>query len=514
VRVSYVLRLTSQGRTERHPLKNRETVLGRGAGSDIVVIDESMSRRHAKLVVNGDAVTVEDLDSSNGVFKNGERVKNADVRPGDLLRFGGVEALLESPPVAVEKPATATLVLENTIYRRLDIAARVDENVVVDAKRVLRLMGEVGKTLVASLPLAEVLDRVVELLLAHVPAERAAILLIDQTTGALVPTVSRLRNGEKVTLEHPVSRTVTDLVLRERAAILSADVLGDERFDTAASLRLSNVRSLMCGPLSTQNENIGVLLADTALAQRFTEADLELFTALAHYASTAIAQARLTTRVQEEMQRRERLARYHSPAVVDAVLKGMQTDDAGAEMEERDVSVMFADIVGFTPLAETMTPSAVARFLNGFFSTVTDVVFTYNGTVDKFIGDAVLVVFGAPLTQDDHAARAVAAAKDIMKAIDGLNASRPSMPALRIRIAINSGPAIVGDVGSGKRLEYTVLGDVVNTCSRMESTVAKPGQIVIGRATLDRLPPGIETTALGALQLRGRAAAVEVFALN
>jgi adenylate cyclase len=513
--VSYVLRLTAQGRTERHSLKNRETVIGRGAGSDVVVIDESMSRRHARLVVDGDAVTVEDLDSSNGVFKNGERVKSASVRPGDLLRFGGVEALLESPPV-VEQPARTdkpALALEHTIFRRLDIAARADEHVVVDAKRVLRLMSEVGKTLVASLPLGEVLARVVELLLAHVPAERAAILLIDPATGTLVPTVSRLRTGESGAFEHPVSRTVTDLVLRERAAILSADVLGDTRFDTANSLRLSNVRSLMCGPLSTQNENIGVLLADTALAQRFSEADLELFTALAHYASTAIAQARLTTRVQEEMQRRERLARYHSPAVVDAVLSGVQTADVGAEMQERDVSVMFTDIVGFTTLAEAMTPAAVADFLNGFFSTVTDVVFAHHGTIDKFIGDAVLVVFGAPLTQDDHAARAVAAAKEIMTAIAALNARRPSMPHLRVRMAINSGPAIVGDVGSGKRLEYTVLGDVVNTCSRMESTVAKPDQIVIGRATLDRLPPGTETTALGPLQLRGRAAAVEVFAL-
>jgi adenylate cyclase len=302
-------------------------------------------------------------------------------------------------------------------------------------------------------------------------------------------------------------------VLRERAAVLSADVLGDMRFDSAQSLRLSNVRSLMCGPLATQNENIGVLQADNALAQRFSEADLELFTALANYASTAIAQSRLVTRVQEEMQRRQRLERYHSPAVVDAVLSGSAAEDE-SEIQERDVSVMFADIVGFTSMAEGMTPSGVAEFLNGFFRVVTDVVFERQGTVDKFIGDAVLTVFGAPLDQPDHAWRAVQTAREILMAIDELNRSRSSMPALRVRMAINSGLAIVGDVGSGKRIEYTVLGDVVNTCSRMESSVAKPGQIVISRATLDRLPDAIPAESLGALQLRGRSATTEVFVLK
>jgi adenylate cyclase len=296
--------------------------------------------------------------------------------------------------------------------------------------------------------------------------------------------------------------------------VLSADALGDTRFDAANSLRLANIRSLMCGPLSTQNENIGVLSADTALAARFSEADLELFTALAHYASTAIAQARLAARVQEEMERRQRLARYHSPAVVEAVLSGARSEDVATDVQERDVSVMFADIVGFTTLAETMAPAAVAGYLNGFFSAVTDVVFAHEGTVDKFIGDAVLVVFGAPLTQADHAARAVAAAKDILSALAALNERRADMPPLRVRIAINSGAAIVGDVGSGKRLEYTVLGDVVNTASRMESSVARPNQIVISRATLDRLAPGVATTPLGTLQLRGRSAAVELFALE
>ena len=301
---------------------------------------------------------------------------------------------------------------------------------------------------------------------------------------------------------------------RERAAVLSSDVEGDSRFENAPSLYKAKVRSLICGPLSTQNENIGVLSMDNALARRFSEADLELFTALANYASTAIAQARLTERVLQETERRQRLARYHSPAVVDLVLRSTGAFEPGALIEEREASVLFTDVVGFTSIAEKMAPSAVAQMLNGFFSAVTDVVFEHEGTVDKFIGDAVMAVFGAPLLQADHALRAVRTGLGIVKAVAKLNESRPGMPALRVRVAINSGSVLAGDVGSGKRLEYTVLGDVVNIASRMESSVAQPNQVVVSRAVLDRLTEPVPTRPLGAMQLRGRTASVEVFALE
>ena len=508
----WTLRLSGPSGVQKFSLREGETLVGRGASCDIVIVDESMSRRHARIVVHGDAAKLEDLESRNGVFRNGVRINSTEIAAGDVLRFGAVEVLVETPAPAV--PEAPPLSLEHTIYRRLEAPTSSGETVFVDAKRVLRLMSEVGKALVGSLSLSEILTRVVELMMTHIAAERAVLLLIDPVTGELVPTVSRLRDGKAGALDTPVSRTLTDLVLRERAAVLSEDVQGDMRFGSAVSLHKAKVRSLICGPLCTQNENIGVLSIDNALARRFSEADLELFTALANYASTAIAQARLVTRVQEETERRQRLARYHSPAVVDLVLKATGEQEPGSLVQERDVSVMFVDVVVFTSISETMSPKAVAQMLNGFFSTVTDVVFEHEGTVDKFIGDAVMAVFGAPLHQDDHADRAVKAGRGILAAVKALNESRPEIPSIRVRVAINSGSVLAGDVGSQKRLEYTVLGDVVNTASRMESSVAKPDQVVISRATLDRLPEKIPTKSLGALQLRGRAASVEVFALE
>jgi len=180
--------------------------------------------------------------------------------------------------------------------------------------------------------------------------------------------------------------------------------------------------------------------------------------------------------------------------------------------QERDISVLFADIVGFTAIAEARPPAEVATILNVFFSRMTDEVFREVGSVDKFIGDAILAVFGAPVEQHDHARRAVRAARAMRRAVAEMNADG-TLPHLRVRYAINSGIAIVGDVGSTKRRDYTVLGDVVNTASRLV-TLAEPDQIVISRATFDRIEAPLAVTSLGQRNVRGRTGTIEILAVD
>ena len=152
-------------------------------------------------------------------------------------------------------------------------------------------------------------------------------------------------------------------------------------------------------------ELIGLLYVDNPVTRQFSEADLELFSAIANYAAVAITQGRLAERLREESERRERLQRYHSPAVVDRIMARRGADgDAVLAAQDREISVLFADIVGFTALAESLAPSEVATLLNRFFSEMTEAIFAEEGTVDKFIGDAILAVFGAPVEQPDHAA--------------------------------------------------------------------------------------------------------------
>ena len=211
----------------------------------------------------------------------------------------------------------------------------------------------------------------------------------------------------------------------------------------------------------------------------------------------------------EETRRRERLQRYHSPGVIGRILHD-GTSDGSFAAQTRDVSVMFCDIVGFTALSQHAEPQVVGDLLNDFFERMSDVIFELDGTLDKFIGDAILAVFGAPLDQADHASRAVGAALAMRRELARMNAERADRP-IRMRIAINSGRALTGDIGSPKRREFTVLGDVVNTASRIESSVAQPDQIVISRGTRDSLGDGFQIRPLGGVALRGRDSELDVF---
>jgi adenylate cyclase len=208
------------------------------------------------------------------------------------------------------------------------------------------------------------------------------------------------------------------------------------------------------------------------------------------------------------------MERYHSPAVVDEIVKGHASTDE-REIKSSEVSILFADISGFTTVSETKSPEEVAEFLSHFFSYAVESIFAYGGTLDKFIGDAVMAFFGAPIQQDDHADRAVLAGLMLQRLIGEWNEEREkqSLPVVRVRVGINSGPAVVGNVGTEKRVDYTVLGTSVNIASRLESGVAKPGQVVISQNTLDRVIGSFNTQALGEFALRGLQQKMPVFAV-
>jgi class 3 adenylate cyclase len=177
--------------------------------------------------------------------------------------------------------------------------------------------------------------------------------------------------------------------------------------------------------------------------------------------------------------------------------------------QQRDVTVMFCDIVGFTALCEQLDPAAIGDLLNSFFGRMADVIFAHEGTLDKFIGDSILAVFGAPFDQPDHAARCVAAALAMRKELAHFNLERPHR--IRIRMAINTGRALTGEIGSPKRREFTVLGNVVNTAARLEASVAQPDQIVISDTTRERLGEAFQLRPLGVVSLGGRGANLATF---
>jgi adenylate cyclase len=543
----------TNGAASRVELRDGVTIIGRGAASTIVVNVPSVSRHHARVRVDGETCLLSDAGSTYGTYLNGAPLTGeTELNNGDVFQCGAVAFKLEQ---ALPEPALLAddhqLLDGGSIVMRIEDVARLQGKDAPDERlaeseggtaigerrrglerrqaqlpfagperrsgrdrrkmRFLRLLSEISKTLVDVLPLEQVLSRVVDLVFEVVPAERTFLLLRDEAGESFSARVLRARDGS--TPEATLSRTIVNKVMRERVAMLADDARYDARLGGAGSIQaMLNIRSFMCAPLWNRNDVIGVLYCDNPRLQRFTAEDLDVFAAVANYAAVAIEQARVAEQLQKEMQKRERLARYHSPAVVDRIVGGGMSGEE-FEAQERDVTVMFVDIVGFTPRAEHLPPLEAAKLLNHFFTRMAEHIFELEGTLDKFIGDGLLAVFGAPLAQADHADRAIAAARAMRDALKEMNRAWPDNP-LQMRIAINSGNALTGDIGSPRRREFTVLGDVVNACSRMESMVCKADQIVASRATLDRASKAVDAKSLGMVNLRGRQAEIEVFQIE
>jgi adenylate cyclase len=523
----------SEQKPQEYTFATGEVIIGRSPECHVCLKDFGISRQHAKLVVDGDQVRIVDLKSKNGTQVNGVPVVEAPLKDGDKILLGKFQLLFGKAlqgriELADERPIeeSGTIIRSvGDISKMLAAAETAGARQVTDAKkpdvseiersnRILRVLTKVAETLIAVRPVEEVLQQVMDIVFEHIPGDRGFLMLTDEHDKAkLVPMVIRHRKPGGDQGKITISKTIADKVIRDKVSILTADAMVDQRFTAGDSIRFHGIRSAMCAPLWNKEEVIGIIFLDSLmLTNNFTTNDLDMLTALANYAAVAVERARLNQKVVAEEKKRERLGRFLSPQVASRILA--TSDSASSELgapEVKEVSVLFADIVGFTTMSERMSPSAVALLLNDYLSRMTDVVFKHEGTLDKYIGDAIMAVFGAPLDMPDHAVRAVRAALEMRERLVEFNAERKEGPTLRIRIGINSGKAVAGEIGSTNKREYTVLGDTVNTASRLESSVAKPMTVVIGENTQRAVCEEFELRSLGQATLKGKEREVAVF---
>jgi len=223
---------------------------------------------------------------------------------------------------------------------------------------------------------------------------------------------------------------------------------------------------------------------------------------------------RLVNHVAEELNRREKMkemmGKYLSKQVAEHVMAGAA--DLALGGVRREVSVLFADVRGFTSYSEKHSAEDVTRSLNEYFEVVVDVIAAHEGVLDKFIGDGLMVVFGAPLAQPDHALRAVVTALEMQAALNSLNLKRAQRgdDPIAIGIGVNTGIVVSGNLGSIKRMEFTVIGDTVNLAARLESRAGQ-GQILIGQSTYDKVQDRVVAEHLGALPVKGKQQPVEIW---
>ena len=492
-------------------------VVGRAADADISVFDATISRRHAELRVAGDGVAIKDLASVNGTFINGVRVSEGVVRVHDSVAFGKVVFRLKSNDVVVPPAAP-----ETTILRQLPVEGGRSSELVSarpgagagrrdferEAGKLSRLL-EIAQTLSGEIDLQRLLHAIVETTFESMPGDRVSILLRD-ADGSLVPRLSKNRFGDAVSSHVP--RSIAHKAVAERVAILSDNATADLRFSGGESVLQQRVLGAMCTPLmAAGDEVLGILYVDSlSTTSSFTEEDLQFLAAFGGIAAVSIKNSRYAEQVRREATVRANFERYFAPRVAAEIAENQREVRLGGD--RRPLAVLFSDIRGFTALSERLSPEAVATLLSEYFTEMVEVVFDHDGTLDKFIGDGMLALWGAPLASTEDPDRAVRAAVAMQRALVTLNERwvAQGRPRLGVGIGIHDGEAFAGNIGSHRRLEYTVLGDTVNTASRL-SSAAGPGEILVTEPVRLALRDSRVLEPLAPLPLKGKAQAVGVY---
>ncbi|MCB8988792.1 MAG: GAF domain-containing protein [Ardenticatenaceae bacterium] len=498
----------------------------------------------------------------------------------------------------------------------------------------LKALQEIGAVVNSSLDLNQVLAVVMDAIIDLTQAERAILLLADETTGQL--TVQVARNVDRETIEKSssfeISRTIVRSVAESGEPVVTMNAQSDPRFAATESIISYNLRSILCVPLKIKNTTIGVVYADNRIAAGiFGDTDRDLLATFANQAAVAIENARLFQQIRQhlmeitemkdlmdnvfesiasgvitideedrvalfnraaerilgvpphsivheaysqalnvlglpvepiiedvkknggtqnaemdilvgsrpgittlnltfsplrdirqetlgvamvlndisETKRLESVRRYLPPALVDQV----RDLDAAQRPQRRVISVLFADVRGFSTFSENLEPETLIEIINGYFTQAVSAISTYGGLTDKFMGDAVMALFNTPLNpQEDHVERAIRTALMIQNNMIAHHMNMPADKRLYFGTGIHVGEAVVGNVGSSMRKDYSAIGDAVNLAKRVQET-ARPGQILLSSEAYERSKDWVIVEAMNPMRVKGRQALEQIYEL-
>ena len=508
--------------------------IGRGAANDLVLPDNSVSRFHAVIKCQDGQTFIADRNSTNGVVIDGERISGErQLRHNDIAHLGSYELRFEEVRdsgiliKSADIPPTLNDVLRGG-SRREGLAAQFSGQIPAELtdqikrlereNHLLTMLYDAGIALSSKLSLDGISEQVMNLAFRIQGVERGFMMLFNENGEVTRQTEVRYRRPQTGSASQPhiiLSRAILDRIRTEKKPILVTDVATDERFRGSESMRIAGLRSAMCAPLLGNGGLFGILYVDNLeKPQAFTQDEWNVFALVAAQAGAAIDTLYAHEQIAKQVTQRAALERFLSPEVVEMVSKNPEGVRLGGINQK--VSIMFADIRGFTTLSEKMEPEKVVEILNNYFTHVTDIIFDHGGTLDKYLGDGVMALFGAPLSKGNDAENAVRAAQAIQRLVIELNrdAAEREWPEFGVGIGINSGIVTAGNIGSPRRIDYTVIGDTVNTASRLMSN-APAGKIIISQATAADLTPGkFILAALSPLTVKGKSEPIPVFRVD
>ncbi len=375
----------------------------------------------------------------------------------------------------------------------------------------LRLSHELSREIAMERDLRTLLAKILLTIFKFVPADRGVIFLRD-ATGDLRPGASLRRDGTDSPIS--VSSTIMNHVIEERATVLTHDAAMDFAASKGKSMILNRISSAIVAPLMHNDEILGVLWLDSETLAQFQPKDMEIVTAIAAQAAMFIEINILGKKIEQEIVNRERFSRLLSPNVAQKVLAGELAIEKGGALVPM-CTVFNSDIRGFTRMSEGAGPQNLVEMLNEYFEQMVETVFKFEGTLDKFMGDGIMALWGTPVAHPDDALRSVQCAVEQMEALGKFNRKRMEndQPPLGVGIGIHTGQVVAGYIGSSRALSYTVIGDTANTSARL-CGVAAAGQILVSETTLGELHDRFDYDELPPANLKGKEKPFRVFNIN
>jgi adenylate cyclase len=517
-----------QGNSSEFIIRDEPLSMGRNPQlNKICISDREVSKAHAVVRRVGGEVLLRDLRSSNHTFVNGREIApEADVTlaDGDTIRLGNTlvqylaaDAQSTVPVAGLAGMGVAPIPLTKAVNPQSSGASKPNLTVVhsfnapvvasvkqtterntkpLDAMQDIEQLRAEYKRLQIAVEFQEkvrldqgpgaLLEQILSFAHTTLKADNGAILR-KQPDGTF--EASHVKQRVQSAAGFTVSDTLLEQVTTTHSAVLIHDVDFDPRFSAAHSIVSQGIKCAMGVPLITRGMVRGVLYLDALQrTHAFSDKDLHLLTGIANQAAISLENAELVAKVEQEAETRANLSRFLSPALVEQAKNGTIDIKRGGELTE--VTILFSDIRGFTSMSERETAQDVVKMLNDYFELMVDTVFKTNGMLDKFIGDALMAIWGAPVKRPNDAAQAVMAALEMQRLVIQFNATRrkAGKSPVYIGIGINTGQAVVGNMGSSKRMEFTAIGDAVNLASRL-CHEAKANEIIISEYTRAALPP-------------------------
>jgi adenylate cyclase len=518
--------MINSNKIELHP---GNQILGRSGDTHLCIGEPSLSSKHLLISNFDEHVEVIDLNSSNGTLINNSRMLPfvpAKINNGDKLTLGKLNIIYHmqshegnSPVPSMQQEVDVrgdVTVLAKFDPKQFSVASEStgkDVALIQQTNKRLAFLYSFGQKIGSIFDIRELFKHIIkEIFELFIAADRALVFLLKD--GEMRPEIF-MKNGKEYPIEQATySKTIVSMATNEKQGFIASDLGSGHDIDRSKSIVLLNLQCTMIVPFVVDNELFGLLQLDsTRKINAFTEEDLKMLSGISNQVAVNIKNKQLILEMNKQEKIKGSLERYLGPKMVSHLIDNkINLDQQG---EERLVSILFSDIRGFTPLSERLKPAQVIEILTIYFSRMTQVIFKYDGFIDKFIGDAIFCIFGIPLFQDNHAELAVKAGIEMQRELAKINEEifKPMDIQINVGIGINTGNVVYGNIASMERPEVTILGDSVNTSERLCS-IAKGGQVLISEESTKYLKVPYEMEKLGLMRLKGKEEKVMVYSLE